>query len=1224
MKQPIKQLIIAFLVLFAINNLQAVPAYPSLIQQTQSDGTTINYYLHGDEHFSYARTTDGYTILRNEHGDYVYMIRDSKGDLVQSSIIAHNSNERTMIEKAFVTTLDTKMFFSNDQMELIAQIVNVFRNEKDKTRAFPTTGNRKLICILMQFPDKTMIKNQGDFDALFNTVGYNIGSAIGSVKDYYLENSYNQFNLTVDIAGPYTSQHDMSTYGGENGNKRLLAKEAVLAADADVNFAEYDNDNDGSVDGMYMIFAGYGREAGGPANSIWSHAWSIYPAVIADGKSVSRYSCSPELRGNSGSTITNIGVICHEFGHVLGAPDYYDTDYADGGQYPGTGEWDMMAGGSWNGGGATPAHHNGYTKVKIYNWASAIVLSQPASITLESAEYNTNSFYQINTATNNEYYLIENRQKQGFDIAVPGHGMIIYHVHSQIASAGNALNATHPQKMYPVCASANIDPTSAPSSYGNVNSGGCPWPYSTKTTFTDQSLPSSKSWTGSNTNKPITNITRNTTLKTVSFDFMGGEGNPMVFEATALSGTEMQLVWDQTTIDHMIIGYNKTGIFGDLTRGTTYTEGDVAGGSTIIYAGTDTSFIHSALNGSTAYFYKVWARKNTVPEYSSGITTHAYTNCVAVNSFPFIENFGTQAQPPCFNINDNQANDQVWQFDNPQNRPFQSTTATNGFVVLDSEFYGSGNEQNTDLETGLFDFSEYQTVNVSFEHYYNHRNSAGVFSFSIDGGENYTQINSYVATVGTFASPALASFNVSDQVAGHANVRFKWNYTASFGIYWLIDDFTVSAQNRVAMQITHNDHVYNFEDKIIDYSVTSVGSSKIYELHVQSVGDLPLTLTNPTVSSSKYSVTTNPSATLAPGESSLFTITYTPTVAGTDTVVVTLGNNTPTNNPFTFVIKSNVSNQFDASFTINDGENPVAGATVEIVGYTAQTTNGSGVAIIENVTAGTEIAYTISKTGHIPSTGTIMLIDADENYEIMLPRTDVSIVFHLKNSDGNNVLNSSITIPAYGQQYTTAGQTTFTLPPLTDLTYTCTAPGYNNKIGAFNSGTQNRTIEITLEKKTYTATITIKGGGSVVSGAEVTLSDYGTQTTDESGVTIFQGVSPSAVVPLSVIANGFGVHNSNLNITSDKSFEIELFVGINDNPFGKLAIYPNPTSGQLNVNNMNSNANYILVDISGRTVNSGLLNAGNNTISVDNLQNGVYFITIESLENKKTYSIVKL
>ena len=90
-----------------------------------------------------------------------------------------------------------------------------------------------------------------------------------------------------------------------------------------------------------------------------------------------KYSCSAELRGNSGSYLTRIGVICHEFGHVLGAPDYYDVDYTTGGSFEGMGDWCIMAGGSWNNNGATPAHHNGFTKVALYDWATATTLIVP-------------------------------------------------------------------------------------------------------------------------------------------------------------------------------------------------------------------------------------------------------------------------------------------------------------------------------------------------------------------------------------------------------------------------------------------------------------------------------------------------------------------------------------------------------------------------------------------------------------------------------------------------------------------------------------------------------------------------------------------------------------------------------------------------------------------------------------------------------------------------------
>ena len=1224
MKQLIKALIFSFCILFTINNLQAVPAYPGLIEQSQSDGSTFSYYLHGDEYFSYARSTDGYTVMRNKQGDYVYMILDAKGDLIQSKVIAHNVEKRNALEQAFLQSIETKLFFSDDQMILVNQIAEVYKNEANQAKSFPTTGDRKLICILMQFPDKTMVKTQSEFDALFNTIGYNVGGAIGSVKDYYLENSYDQFNLTVDIAGPYTSTYNMSTYGGESGNPRLLAREAVLAANPTINFAEYEKENDGSVDGVYMIFAGYGREAGGPSTSIWSHASSISPAVQVDGKYASRYSCSPELRGSSGTNITNIGVICHEFGHVLGAPDYYDTNYETGGDYEGTGDWDMMAGGSWNSNGARPAHHNAYTKVKLYNWASATILAQPSSITLEPAEYNSTSFYQINTTTTNEYFLLENRQQEGFDTAIPGRGMIIYHVHNQVGYVGNQINVTHPQKMYPVCASANTNPTSTPSSYGAINSAGCAWPYNTKTSFTDETTPSAKSWAGANTNKPLTNITRNNTLKTVSFDFMGGEGNPMIFEATAINNSEIQLVWDHTTVENMIVAYSPSGIFGEPTSGITYNSGDeISGGGTIIYAGTDTSLIHSDRNNASACYYKIWAKKNTVPEYSSGKKTYAYTNCETVNSFPYFENFGTQLQPPCFNVIDNQNNNQIWVFDNPQNRPFQSTTAANGFVILDSEYYGNGNTQNSDLETGLFDFSEYQTVSVSFEHFYNHRNSTATFSYSTNGGETYTEINSYTASIGSFSAPATASFDISNQVAGFANVRFKWNYTANYGIYWLIDDFIVNANNRIALNIELNNEAFNYGEKIIDYETVSIGESKTYELYLHSIGDLPLTVSNPTVNSAKYTVTTSPNTTIAPGDSSLFVINYAPTTTGTDTVVVSIANNTPTNNPFVFVIKSNVSNQFDVTFTINDGENLIEGATIELVGYPAQETNASGVATIENVAADTEIEYTISKTGHITTTGIVMLVDADENYEIMLPRTDVSITFHLKNSDGNNVLNSSVTIPGYGQQFTTGGQTTFVLPPLTELTYTCSGPGYNNNTETFNSGTQNRTIEVMMERITYTVSVTVTSGNAALAGAAVTLSTYGTQMTDDTGVTVFSGVAPSSIVPITVDANGHQSYSNNINVNGNENVEIELLVGINDHPFGELTIYPNPVSGQLNINKINTNASYSLVDISGRKVLKGYLNSGDNNISVEKLQNGVYFLTIESLSNKKTYSIIK-
>ncbi|MCF6358134.1 MAG: immune inhibitor A, partial [Draconibacterium sp.] len=242
-------------------------------------------------------------------------------------------------------------------------------------------------------------------------------------------------------------------------------------------------------------------------------------------------------RSNSGGGISRIGVICHEFGHVLGAKDFYDTDYGTGGQYDGTGDWDMMASGNWNNDGITPAHHNPYNRITVYGWATATTLSSPTQVTLLNSAENSNSFYRFNTTTANEYFLIENRQQLKFDASIPGHGMLIYHVDGSFITShtgSNDINAGDHQGMYPVCANASGNPTAV---YGTINGSGCPFPGTgAKTLFGDTTTPHSKSWAGANTAQPLSGITENSTDKTVTFNFMaavfiGGGGDNLFSNA---------------------------------------------------------------------------------------------------------------------------------------------------------------------------------------------------------------------------------------------------------------------------------------------------------------------------------------------------------------------------------------------------------------------------------------------------------------------------------------------------------------------------------------------------------------------------------------------------------------------------------------------------------------------------------------------------------------------
>ncbi|MDT8394294.1 MAG: M6 family metalloprotease domain-containing protein [Bacteroidales bacterium] len=495
-------------VLYSANSYAGI-AYPYPVKITQTDGTVITVILQGDERIKWAKTTDGYTLLYNDYGVFEYAKLDASGNLVPSGIKAHDLAERAPTEASFLSTVAKNLFYNRTQVSTLLQISNIYP-PTDAITAFPTTGNAKLLCILIGYSDLAFTETQANFNNLFNQVGY---GTYGSVKDYYEENSYGQFHLTVDVAGPYTASETKAYYGANNASgddirPRELVTEAVNLADPDVNYADYDNDNNGSVDGVYVIYAGYNEAEGGGADCIWYHAWSI-PTVTLDGKDISAYSCSAEYKGNSGTNISGIGNICHEFGHVLGAPDFYDTDYGTGGQYGGLGGWCTMSSGNFNGDRDCPAHYNPFIKYHYYGWAPAPpILNSQTEMTILNSTDNADQFFRYNTTTTDEFFIFENRQQTGFDEFVPGHGLLIYHAHKDLLTGG--INKTHPQKFYPVCANAGTEPSATAADYGNINSNDVPFPGNgNKTKFTDATIPSSKAWDGSNTGYPIDFITEN-------------------------------------------------------------------------------------------------------------------------------------------------------------------------------------------------------------------------------------------------------------------------------------------------------------------------------------------------------------------------------------------------------------------------------------------------------------------------------------------------------------------------------------------------------------------------------------------------------------------------------------------------------------------------------------------------------------------------------------------
>lgn len=347
--------------------LKAVPAYPRKVSVTLNDGTNVGITIQGDEHCKWALTEDDYTLLPSGDG-WVFAQVSPEGNAVVSTYKLCADHDRTSELKAFLATQPKHIRPEKNRLpqgkRLSSGVVS--------SLARPATGDRKALVILMSFSDLGFVKGHADFDALFNQPGYDEDGAQGSVYDYFLEASYGQLSLQSDVIGPFCASRQMSYYGGNgiNGtdqNPYALFLEAVEYAARVVKLSDYDADGDGYVDNIHIVFAGYGEEAGASPNAIWSHE-SSFQAITVQGMKVDRYSCTPELRGNKGSGISRIGACCHEMGHALGAMDYYDTDYASGGSFNGTGEWDIMASGSWNNEGITPAHFNPYVMAYDFGW----------------------------------------------------------------------------------------------------------------------------------------------------------------------------------------------------------------------------------------------------------------------------------------------------------------------------------------------------------------------------------------------------------------------------------------------------------------------------------------------------------------------------------------------------------------------------------------------------------------------------------------------------------------------------------------------------------------------------------------------------------------------------------------------------------------------------------------------------------------------------------------
>lgn len=586
---------------------QAVPAYPGIIKATQPDGTMVEIVQHGDEHFSWASTPDGYTLLRSDDGFWSFARTDDYGNLVPSAIKYIGSSQ-----EALSAGIAKGLSFSGSQASELAsrrkaaQRVSSSQTQIDGT--FPSKGKCKLLLLLINYGDTEPRFSQEDFTSFMNQEGYN---GKGSFRDYYLENSYGQLDIATTVSRWVTLPSPKNYYGSDGAIEMIRA--ALTELDDEIDLNDFDNDGDGVLDGLAVIHQGAGQEYSGNAYDIWSHSSVIY-GMEFDGVQVRRYTIEPELLGET-TNMSTIGVVCHEFGHNLGAPDFYDTDYSQsGGEYPGTGRWDLMGSGAWNGNmGDRPAGTNMWQKIQL-GWVEPVKLTATTSISGMKAAHANAEAYRFDTTVPGEYFILENRQQEGvFDSALPGHGLIIYHANDQkIADAvvENTLNATYPQAMYTVCANAKADPSTATSSYGSVNTAGASFPGSGNVaTFSDQTLPSTKSINGRLSYRKLTDISENNGL--ISFNFVQEEmpDAPIDLTATAERGI-VELKWNMPD-DAEEVAYF-TVYRNDESIGTTtdkFFTDENAIGMTVIGYSVDATYTDGRISPFTSVTIRVPANK---------------------------------------------------------------------------------------------------------------------------------------------------------------------------------------------------------------------------------------------------------------------------------------------------------------------------------------------------------------------------------------------------------------------------------------------------------------------------------------------------------------------------------------------------------------------------------------------------------------------------------------
>jgi hypothetical protein len=438
-----------------------------------------------------------------------------------------------------------------------------------------------------------------------------------------------------------------------------------------------------------------------------------------------------------------------------------------------------------------------------------------------------------------------------------------------------------------------------------------------------------------------------------------------------------------------------------------------------------------------------------------------------VSSFPYTNDFAGNALPSCWQNVDNDGSGQIWEFDNPAGRAFASTTNGNGFAILDSDNYGNGGTQDADMISPAFDFTNYTSINLSFEHYFYYwAGSSATLSYSIDGGTTWTEISSWAtADEGSLATPAVFSQDLTAQLEGESNVKFKWNYIGSFGYYWAVDDIEVNAS------LAGTPYTVTFD-------VSDANDSS------------PIDAADILINSNTLITDVNGEATIDLIDGSY---PYTVAKAGYDNAtgtVVVAGS----------VVTESVSlNETTYTLTfavVDEASQPVENASVSI-NSTTITTDVNGEATIDLVNG--TYAYTVSKAGYDNATGSATISSSAVTENVTLIETTYTVTFTVTDAGDSQVLDgASISINSSTLTTDINGQATIDLPN-GDYPYMVTNMGYDNVAGTVTVSDGGVSENVSMYSSNNTLTfVVLDESATAIEGASILINST-TLTTDVSG-----------------------------------------------------------------------------------------------------------------------------